>query len=238
MIEATPAKVSVSTGLAALWDSTIGKKVAMAISGAILFGYVVLHLWGNLKVFEGPEKLNAYAAFLRTVGDPLFSREVLLWIARVILLAAVVIHIWAAVSLTQRDRAARPVQYRLWKAQQSSYAARTMFWGGIIIALFVVFHILHLTTGTLYPGFQKENTYLNVVRGFQNPLVSAIYIVGIAAVSLHLYHGVWSALQTLGFLSTRSSRFWRNVAAGLAILIFLGNISMPLAVMAGIIRTA
>ncbi|HZU77599.1 MAG TPA: succinate dehydrogenase, partial [Dehalococcoidia bacterium] len=127
------------TGILALWDSTIGKKFVMAITGIILFVYVILHLWGNLKIYGGASTVNGWAHFLRVFGDPVFSYSVVLWIVRVILIVSLVLHITAAYQLTRRDWASRPVGYEKWTAQESTYASRTMRWGGIFILLFIIY---------------------------------------------------------------------------------------------------
>lgn len=223
-------------GALTLYQSTIGKKAVMAVTGFILFGYLVLHLWGNLKIFSGPVALNEYAVFLREVGAPLFTHELLLWIVRVILLASVVLHIYAAYQLTRLDLESRPVRYAQRKNITSTYAARTMRWGGVIIALFVVYHILHFTTGTAHPNFVQGDIYRNVVVGFSNPLVSAVYIVAMIAVGLHLFHGLWSMAQTLGWRTRNSDGLWRGFATITAGLLTLGNVSIPLAVLLGFVR--
>jgi succinate dehydrogenase / fumarate reductase cytochrome b subunit len=223
-------------GLLGLWQTTIGKKVVMAVTGFILFGYVLLHMWGNLKIYYGREAINHYGVFLRAVGDPLFANEQLLWLVRAVLLVAVVLHIWAVVTLWQRDRAARPVGYRTRKDVQASYAALTMRWGGIVILLFVVFHVLDLTTGTANPAFHHGDIYNNIVASFSRWWVSLFYIVAMLALGLHLYHGLWSMFQTLGLNTRRSNRLWRNVAIAAAVVIVAGNISVPIAVLAGLLR--
>jgi succinate dehydrogenase / fumarate reductase cytochrome b subunit len=225
-------------GALTLYQTSIGKKVLMAVTGLVLFGYVFLHMYGNLHIYEGREYFNAYAAWLREMGYPLFPHEGALWIVRVILLLSVVGHIWSAWQLTQQDWAGRPVSYGAKKHVAASYAARTMRWGGVILALFIVYHVLHFTTGTLYveAPFSRTDVYANVVRGFQNPLVSLAYIVAMVALAFHLYHGLWSMAQTLGWKNQVNNHLWRGFATVMAIVIAGGNISIPLAVMAGIVR--
>lgn len=240
MIGVAPAQGRPAAGLLGLWHSTVGKKIVMAITGFILFGFVVMHLWGTLKVYQGPEYVNTYGVFLREVGSPVFGNEQLLWIIRVVLLGSVILHVMAAVQLTRRDRASRPVGYSTYKPQASSYAARTMFWGGIIVALFVVYHVLHFTTGTVHPDFRYEaghaDIYHNMVSGFSVWYVSLFYIVSMAALGLHIYHGFWSMFQTVGLNSVRWNSFLRGAAVFFAAAIFLGNASVPVAVLAGILR--
>jgi len=215
-----------------LYRSTIGKKVVMALSGLILVGFVVAHMAGNLKIFQGAEKINAYGVFLREVGDPILGHEQALWIARLVLLAAVGLHIVAAYQLTRLDQASRPVAYAR-KKRQTSYASRTLRWGGVIILLFIIYHLLHFTTGQAHPDFREGDVYHNVVVGFQYWYVSAFYIAAMIALGFHLYHGVWSMFQTLGLNSVRYNSLLRGVAVVTALAVVLGNISIPIAVLAG-----
>lgn len=224
------------SGLLSLWHSTLGKKYVMAITGFILWGYVILHLWGNLKIFLGPEQINQWGVFLRIVGDPVFTGEQLLWAARIILLAAVVLHIVSAYQLTRRDWAARPVAYATRRNLESTFASRTMRWGGVIIGLFIVFHVLDLTTGTMNPGFQRGEIYSNVVRSFSRWYVSLVYILAVLALGLHLYHGIWSMFQTLGWNSARSNAILRNAATLIALVLTAGNLAIPVSVLLGIVR--
>jgi succinate dehydrogenase / fumarate reductase, cytochrome b subunit len=219
-----------------LWGSTVGKKIAMAASGVILIGFVVGHMIGNLKVFQGAAVFNHYAEGLRTFGLPFFSTGQLLWLVRLVLLAALLVHVVAAFQLTRRSRAARAVGYTRYDNDLAfSYASRTMVWGGIIILLFVVYHLLHLTFGTAHPNFIHGDAYHNFVVGFQSVPVSIAYILAMIPLGLHMYHGFWSMLQTLGANNPNYNRFRRPAAAALAIIVVLGNISFPIAVMAGIV---
>jgi succinate dehydrogenase / fumarate reductase cytochrome b subunit len=223
-------------GTLALSQTSIGKKIIMAATGLVLFVFVFFHMAGNLKIYFGREEINAYAEFLRIVGYPLVPHEYALWAARLILLASVVLHIWAAYEVSRQDLAARPVGYAQPKYLASTYASRTMRWSGVIIGLFVVYHLLHFTTGTVHPRFVPGDVYGNMVVGFQNPLASAVYIVAMVFLGLHLYHGVWSMAQTLGWRSRRSDRLWRGFASLMAAVITLGNISIPVAVLLGWVR--
>jgi succinate dehydrogenase / fumarate reductase cytochrome b subunit len=211
--------------------SSIGRKAVMAVSGLILFGFVIGHLVGNLQVYQGPEKLNAYGELLRKFGS-------LLWTARIVLLVAVALHIWAAFSLTRSNRRARSVDYDRFAPQASTYASRTMRWSGVLILLFVVYHLLHFTFGShvVHPDFIHGDIYHNFIVGFRNPLVSFFYIVSMLALGLHLYHGAWSTLQTLGASHPTLDRVRKGVAAALTAVIVLGNVSMPVAVLAGWLR--
>ena len=218
------------------YRSTIGKKVVMALSGLILVGFVFLHMVGNLKVYEGAAKINAYGHFLREVGSPVFGHSQLLWIVRLVLLASVGLHIAAAAQLTLADRASRPTGYRRRGSVQASYASRTMRWGGVIVLLFIIYHLLHFTTGTVHPDFREGEVYHNMVSGFQVWYVSAFYILAMVALGLHLQHGIWSLFQTLGLNNGRYNRLLKLVAVGIALLIVLGNISIPIAVLAGVVK--
>ncbi len=220
----------------AVYRSTIGKKAVMAVTGVLLFGFVVLHMLGNLKIFTGAEHFNEYAESLRTLGAPLLGRGQLLWILRAALTLAVVLHILAAYQLTRLNNAARPVSYAKKTRVRSSYAALTMRWGGVVIALFVVYHLLHFTTGDVHPEFVHGDVYSNVVSGFEVWYVAAFYILAMTALGLHLYHGLWSMFQTLGRGSGPYRDLIRAGAAGAALLVVIGNVSVPIAVLAGIVE--
>jgi succinate dehydrogenase / fumarate reductase cytochrome b subunit len=225
-------------GALTLYQTSIGKKVIMAVTGFILFGYVFVHMYGNLHIYEGRDTFNGYAHWLRIMGEPFFAPEVALWIVRLILIVAVVGHIWSAWQVTKLDWDSRPIGYGQKKMIAGSYAARTMRWGGVILALFIVYHILHFTTGTLYveAPYNPADVYGNVVNGFRNPIVSLVYIVAMLALALHLYHGIWSMAQTLGWRNGVNNQLWRGFATVMAIVIAGGNILIPLSVLAGIVR--
>jgi len=203
----------------------------MAVTGLILFGFVVAHMIGNLQAYLGPEAMNGYAAWLREV-----AHGAGLWIARGVLLLATALHVWAAVSLARGNVRARPIGYRRRAFERSTYASRTMVWSGPILALFVVYHLLHLTFGTVHPSFVEGDVYHNFVAGFQNPLVSGFYILAMIALGIHLYHGIWSLLQTLGLSHARYNGLRQGFAGLMTAVIVVGNISFPLAVLAGVIR--
>ena len=213
------------------WQTTVGKKVIMAVTGVILFGFVVGHLLGNLQIFLPPEKINNYAATLR-------AHPALLWIARITLLVAVVFHTWSSFQLWLLQREARPVSYVKKVNLHSTYASRTMAWSGPIILAFVVFHLLHLTFGTVHPGgrFETHNVYNNVITGFQVWPVSLFYIIAMIMLCYHLYHGLWSMFQTLGITHPVYTPILRVLAKIVAILIAAGNISIPVAILARIIK--
>lgn len=209
------------------YDSTIGKKAVMAISGIVLFLFVIAHMIGNLQFFEGPEKMAAYARLLRVEPG-------LLWAARIILLIMVIAHIWSATLLAIRKSQARPQRYVKKKAVASSYAARTMYWSGPIIAAFVVYHLLDFTFGVVNPGYQEGAVYENIVLSFQQPAVAIFYIFAMALLCMHLWHGAWSIFQTLGFSSPRYTPLLKFCAALISLVIFAGFVSIPLSVMTGL----
>jgi succinate dehydrogenase / fumarate reductase cytochrome b subunit len=216
--------------LAGLLASSIGKKAVMAVTGFVLFGFVVGHMLGNLQVYLGAHAMNEYARLLREL-----LHGTGLWIVRGVLLACVALHIWAAASLTLANRAARPVGYRSQQWTESSYASRTMRWSGVILLLFIVYHLMHLTLGNVHPSFEEGNAYHNFIAGFQQPLASAFYIAAMLCLGLHLYHGVWSMLQTLGLSHPRYDRLRHAFATLISVVVVAGNISFPLAVLAGLL---
>jgi len=223
----------------ALWSTMVGKKVAMAVTGIVLVGFVIAHMLGNLKIFLGAEAIDAYAVFLRTMGEPLFPYRALLWGVRIVLLACVALHITAAVQLTRMNWAARPLAYDTKDSIATTYAARTMRWSAVILVLFVVYHLLHLTAGVVgfQPGaFRDLSVYHNVVAGFSVWYVSLFYIIAMACLCLHLDHGIWSLLQTLGWNSARTTSTLRRLSRGVALVVFVGFISVPGAVLAGWLR--
>jgi succinate dehydrogenase / fumarate reductase cytochrome b subunit len=222
-----------------LYRSTIGKKAIMAVTGLILVAFVIAHMLGNLQVFIGARKMNAYAAFLQSTGE-------LLWIARFGLLIAVLLHILMAWQLTQVKRKARPIDYERRDPQVSTIASRTMRWGGVLLLVFIVFHILHFTTGTvfpvasrpdpMYPAFSHADVYGNVIAAFRTPWVVAFYVVSMLFLMLHLFHGAWSSVRTLGL--SKPSRFplQRRVTTVIALVVWLGFTAVPVAVFLGVIR--
>jgi succinate dehydrogenase / fumarate reductase cytochrome b subunit len=219
--------------IVSFYRSSIGKKAVMAVTGAFLFGWVFLHMLGNLKVYTGPEHFNAYAQFLITMGAPLLPNKTALIIVRALLIIAVVLHIDAATRLTIMNQKARPVGYRLRTYPAATYAARTMRWGGVIILLFVIYHLLHLTFGVVHPNFVEGDVYHNFVTGFQVPWVDAFYIIANIALGLHLYHGLWSMFNSLGLNHPKLEPFKKGFAIVFALLITLANVSFPIAVLGG-----
>lgn len=218
--------------LARFWDSSIGKKIVMAVTGLIGIAYVMLHMIGNLQIFQGAERLNAYRHLLH---GPLNE---LLWLARVILIVALVLHVVAAWQLTRRDRAARPVDYAERVPQVSTLASRTMRWGGVLLLVFIVFHILHFTTGTIRPAgvYDENNLYGNAIAGFHVAWVTAFYVLAMVALGLHLYHGAWSSVRTVGAAPRSAHPLRRRVALVIAIVVAAGFALVPLAVFFGMVR--
>ena len=217
--------------MASFLASTIGKKIVMAASGVILFGFVVAHMAGNLQLYLGPATMNAYAVFLRE-----FLHGTGLWIARAVLLVAVVLHVWAAVSLTRLDLAARPIDYRDWRPAESTYASRSMRWTGAILAAFIVYHLLDLTVGTVNPGFVEGDVYGNVVRSFRVVPVAILYLTAMALLGLHLKHGTLSMLRTLGLSHPRHLKIASQVLTVIVAVTIAANVSFPLSVLLGVVR--
>jgi succinate dehydrogenase / fumarate reductase cytochrome b subunit len=210
------------------WDSTVGKKVVMAVTGAIGLGYLVAHMSGNLLVFKGAAAIDAYGAFLK-------SNLGLLWTMRTVLLVAVVLHIIAAYQLASTSLKSRPVAYKRWRAVGSDSASRTMRWTGSIVGIFIVYHLLHFTLGAVHPDFHEGQVYRNVTTGFRVWYVSAFYIVAMLALVLHLYHGAWSMFQSVGLNHPKYNRLIRTVATIVTVVVVIGFISIPVAVLLGLI---
>ena len=235
-------------GVLTIYRTSIGKKVIMAVTGLIGIGFVAFHMYGNLKIFEfmtGPEYLNAqehfneYAHTLRTIGEPIFGYTHLLWLARIVLLLAFVLHVWAAYSLALESRAARPEGYTKRRNLQANYASLYMRYGGTILLIFIIFHIMHFTWGVpgIHPDFSPEDPYRNVVVGFQSYgyLLAIIYILVMLVLAPHLYHGTWSLFQTLGFNNHTYTKSLRVLSATVALVVTIGFILVPLAVILGIV---
>jgi succinate dehydrogenase / fumarate reductase cytochrome b subunit len=218
-----------TVAVARFYDSTIGKKAVMAVTGLILFGFLIGHMLGNLQVFLGREVMNSYAEMLH--GNP-----TLLWGARVVLGISVLLHAWAAVQLTAVKSAARPVAYVKPGNVQATLASRTMMLSGPVIALFVIGHLLHLTTGTIHPNFAELRAYENVVNGFSNPVASIFYIVAMLLVGSHLSHGIWSMFQSVGFSHPRYTPKIKAFSGVFSWLLIAGFIAVPIAVLAGVVR--
>ncbi len=211
----------------------------MAVSGLVFIGYLVLHMYGNLKVFAGQEAFDEYAHHLRVFGEPMLPENGLLWVVRVVLIVGLVVHVVAAFKLWARASNARTTKYQVKKAVAASLSSRVMRWGGVALLLFVIFHILHLTTHTINPGGDPESPYRRMVNGFspENWWVSVVYLLAMAALAMHLRHGVWSAAQTLGLTNTATSRARWNVAGYVAALVIAGGFALvPLSILFGIVE--
>ena len=213
------------------WQSTNGKKVVMAVTGALMFLFIIGHVLGNLQIFEGREKLNAYGHFLHSIGE-------VLWIVRIVLIVAIILHITATVQLALRNKAARPVGYSRKEAINSSYASRTMYWSGPIVLAFIIFHLLQFTAGYIHPQSQfiEGDIYHNVVAGFQVWWVSVWYIIAVSLLGLHLRHGIWSMFQSIGYNHPRHTPLLKRAALVIALLITLGYISIPISVLLGFVK--
>jgi succinate dehydrogenase / fumarate reductase cytochrome b subunit len=211
------------------FSSTLGKKILMAVTGIILFGFVVGHMLGNLQIYLGAERLNHYAELLQ-------ANRPFLWTFRSVMLFCVTVHIIAAIQVWLRNRASRPVKYRVFRPPAVDYAARTMMWSGPIIALFIGYHLLDFTVGSANPNFIRGDVYHNVIASFSNPLVALIYVAANLLLAFHLYHGLWSLFQTFGWDHPRFGWLRRVPAVLFSVLIGAGNISIPLAVLTGVVK--
>jgi succinate dehydrogenase / fumarate reductase, cytochrome b subunit len=210
-------------------NSSIGLKITMALTGVILSGFVLVHMLGNLQVYQGAEALDAYGKLLR-------KEPALLWAFRLVLLSAVGLHVWAYLALTRNNLRARPQAYQARKYKASSFASRSMTLTGPLVLAFIIYHILHLTTGTVFPDFQEGAVYHNMVVGLGG-YVGVLYIVAMIALAFHLWHGVWSMFQTLGAPEGRDRSLGRWFATIFTILVTLGFISVPLAVLTGFLKS-
>lgn len=216
--------------------STIGAKGVMAVTGVVLLLFVVGHMVGNLQVFAGPEKLNAYAAFLQGLGPGL-------WVIRLVLLACLVLHVWAAVAVTRRSREARPVPYAMKVDRVTTYAARTMIWSGVLVLAFVIYHLLHFTVGVVDPAGAygahdadgRHDVYGMVIAGFRHVPTTIAYLIAQLILCLHIQHGASSLVQTLGLRTKQCASRTDWIGPVLAALILIGNLSMPLAIVTGLI---
>jgi len=224
-----------SRSVFSLWGTTIGKKAVMAVTGLIMVAFLLLHMLGNLKIFFGAVDFDHYAAWLRTIGEPVLHNTWYLWIQRVVLLAALVLHVTAAAQLSRRDLRARPVRYAHGQRPRATFATRTMRYGGVLLALFIVWHLLDLTVGVVNPDFDPNSPYHNVVQDFQVWWINLIYIVAVVVLGIHINHGFWSASQTLGVNRGRDHAI-RIIGSTLAVFITLGFALVPVGVMSGLVR--
>ena len=214
------------------YRSTVGKKILMAVSGIIGIAFLILHMLGNLQIFQGAAKINGYAAILH---GPL--AEVVL-AQRVVLVVSLAVHVLMAWQLTMRARAARPAEYAQRKSQVATLASRTMRVGGVLLLVFIPVHILHFTTGDIRPAgsFVPGDVYANAIAGFHVPWVVALYLLAMIALGLHLYHGAWSSARTLGVAGAKPNPLHRPVAMVLAVALWLGFSAVPLAIALGWVR--
>lgn len=213
-----------------LHQSTIGKKALLAVSGLVLFGFTIAHMAGNLNLYRGPAAINEYSAMLHSI-------PAVLWGTRLVLLLSVALHVSMAFQLSARNSEARPQGYRVKRDLVTSYAARTMKWTGPILLAYLIYHLLHLTVGvTVLYEFEAGNVYDNVVLGFRQPIIAATYLIGNLALGVHLMHGVWSLTQTLGLSHPRYNALRGRLALAGAGVVVLGNLSFPIAVLAGVVK--
>ena len=219
------------------WQSTNGKKIIMAVTGCIMFAFVIGHMLGNLQMFEGPgtitspARINVYGHFLHSLGE-------VLWIERGVMLLAIALHITVTVQLALRSKAARPVGYSRKEAINSDFASRTMYWSGPIVLAFIIFHLLQFTAGYLHPQaqFVEGDVYGNVVSGFKVWWVSLWYIFAVSLLGVHLSHGIWSMFQSVGLAGKRQTPLLKKAAQAIALLIVLGYISIPISVLLGFVK--
>jgi succinate dehydrogenase / fumarate reductase cytochrome b subunit len=213
------------------YGSMVGKKVVMGATGLIGIGFVILHSLGNLLVFRGPEAINSYSHFLKSTGE-------LLWTLRVLLLLAVILHVIAAIQLTRQSRAARPIGYTKRETQVATISSRTMRWGGALLLVFIVVHILHFTTGDIRPAglFSREDVYANVVTSFRIWWVTLFYVVAMLALGLHLFHGAWSSVRSIGVSPPSPHPLHRRVSLLIAVFVWAAFTAIPVAVFSGFVR--
>jgi succinate dehydrogenase / fumarate reductase cytochrome b subunit len=218
-----------------IYSTTVGKKIVMAVSGVVLAGFVVGHMLGNLHLFEGAAEINEYGAYLREIGAPLVPHGAALWASRAILLLALGAHVLSWISVARKSRDARRTGYQSYERKVFSKTSLTMGWAGVFIFLFVIFHLLHLTTGDAHPDFVHGDVYHNLIVGLGGWPVASVYLLAAASVALHLYHGVWSATQTLGLDYPRLDRYRRPLSIGIAVIVGLGFAAVPLAIATGVV---
>jgi succinate dehydrogenase / fumarate reductase cytochrome b subunit len=228
----------------ALYRSSVGKKILMALTGFVWLGFLVGHMAGNLKAFQGAHAFNEYAHHLRVFGEPILPEMAFLWAFRIVVLAAFGVHAWLAWETSRRSWDARTEKYRKQENLNFDFASSFMRWGGVLILAFVAFHILHMTTGTLHTGeaFDRgtgggiPDAYGNLVTGLQDGWVVGVYVVALVAIALHLYHGVWSMFQTLGAAHPKYASLRRPLAVAVALVVFLGFVSIPVGILTGVVR--
>jgi succinate dehydrogenase / fumarate reductase cytochrome b subunit len=223
--------------LVRFWKSAIGKKWVMAVSGIILLGYVLAHMVGTLKVFLGQEQINTYAEWLRDLGEPAFPRTVVLWTLRTVLIAAFFFHILAAYQLTRMNHAARPVKYQSPRDYTAAnFASRTMRWTGVIVLLFLIYHLLDQTWGPANPDFVRGDPYHNMFYSFDRVPVAIVYIVANIALGIHIFHGAWAMFNSLGINNPKYNLWKRWFAGAFSVVITVGYVSMPLLIVTGAVN--
>lgn len=218
------------SALAKFWGSTVGKKIVMGVTGVILVGFVIVHMAGNLQFFMGADRFNGYSKFLK------HDIIELTWIVRITLIVSVILHVTAAYQLTMIARAARPSGYAMRDLQAATYASRAMRWGGVYLLVFIVYHIGHLTLGWFHPAFSETGAWGNVAIGFQSWPVSLFYLGAMALLAMHLYHGIWAFMRTLGLSRPSANPLHRRAALVLAVVVSVGFSLLPLSVVLGIVR--
>src|ERR1700674_4058713 len=213
------------------YRSMVGKKVVMGVTGLVGIGFVILHSLGNLLVFRGPAAINSYSHFLKGTAE-------LLWTLRVVLILAVILHVIAAIQLTRQSRAARPIGYAKRETQVATISSRTMRWGGELLLVFIVVHILHFTTGNIRPagGFSREDVYANVVTSFRVWWVVFFFVVSIISLGLHLLHGAWSSVRSIGVSPPSPNPLHRRLSLLIAVFVWAAFTAIPVAVFSGIVR--
>jgi succinate dehydrogenase / fumarate reductase cytochrome b subunit len=222
------------------YGSAIGKKAVMSVTGILILGFVLAHMLGNLHMYQDAEHMNHYGEYLRTIGEPILPHTGFLWILRSVLILAFALHIHAAATLTVMNRQSRSTGYKGGRTYvAANYAARTMRWSGVIVGLYLIFHLMDLTWGTsgaTADGFTRGQPYENLVRSFQREPVAVVYIIANVLLGIHIYHGAWSLFQSMGWANPRFNHWRRMFAIGFAAVIVIGNVSFPVAVMTGIVE--
>ena len=223
--------------LLSLWRSTIGKKYVAAITGVLLAGFVIAHMLGNLKALEGPghghAAIDSYAHYLRTIGSPVLPHDFMLWVERIVLIACVILHVTVVFQLWLRNRRAKPAGHTS-RLVRASLAARTMPWTGLLILVFVVFHVLEFSTGTIHPTkWVRGAVYANTYDAFHQWWLVLIYVGIVALLGLHLNHALWSGAQTAGVDNPDRNWFWRRLATGVALFVTVGFALIPIVFLTG-----
>jgi succinate dehydrogenase / fumarate reductase cytochrome b subunit len=216
-------------------QTTIGKKIIVAVTGILFIGFVVAHMVGNLHAFQGPRQLDHYAEWLRSMGEPAVPRGLILWLLRGILFVGVCLHVGLTIQLAMKSRSARETRYVHPGVVQASYASRTMRWGGVVILAFVIFHLMDFTWG-VHPDYIRGAVYHNVVVGFRRIPVTIAYLIALVALGMHLYHGTWSTFQTLGVRRAQWDKKIRALALTLALVIPIGYAAVPVAVVFRLVK--